>query len=152
MKQKYVYFGSVQTIQVECPQCKIWQFQAKKCSECNYVYSSETTNDRDKTEYRSDVPTWRDKIPLKIREKVYLRDNFICQYCGYYCYDSWLSDPRQLTVDHIYPKTSGGRNTVENLVTCCRECNSIKGSQHFKSYEEAREFILERKKEYQRLV
>ena len=32
------------------------------------------------------------------------------------------------TMDHIVPKSRGGKSTWKNTVTCCRKCNSKKGS------------------------
>jgi 5-methylcytosine-specific restriction endonuclease McrA len=45
-----------------------------------------------------------------------------CVYCG---------STEQLTIDHIKPKTSGGRDEARNLVCACRTCNHAKGSQHW---------------------
>jgi 5-methylcytosine-specific restriction endonuclease McrA len=35
---------------------------------------------------------------------------------------------KKLTIDHVIPKSRGGDNTWENMVTCCFDCNSRKGS------------------------
>lgn len=53
------------------------------------------------------------------RRGIFLRDGFACQYCG--------AQPRLLTLDHVVPKSRGGRNTWENLVTACPACNHRKG-------------------------
>ena len=56
---------------------------------------------------------------LKInRHRLYKRDNHECTYCG---------SKRNLTIDHILPKSRGGENTWTNLVTCCSSCNRLKG-------------------------
>ncbi|MCE5198388.1 MAG: HNH endonuclease [Armatimonadota bacterium] len=52
------------------------------------------------------------------RRSVLARDNHTCQYCGYRGTD--------LTVDHVIPKRLGGKNTWDNLVACCKKCNSKK--------------------------
>jgi len=52
------------------------------------------------------------------RRSVFARDNFTCQYCGV--------AGKDLTLDHVRPKRLGGGMTWENLVTCCRRCNSRK--------------------------
>lgn len=45
-----------------------------------------------------------------------------CYYCG-----KWLhKDNRSL--DHVVPRSQGGRSCLSNLVTACRECNQEKGS------------------------
>ena len=33
-----------------------------------------------------------------------------------------------LTIDHIIPKSKGGEDTWENLVSACNKCNNIKGN------------------------
>ena len=47
-----------------------------------------------------------------------MRDNFTCQYCGRTPKDNVI-----LHVDHIIPKSKGGKNTVDNLITSCVYCN-----------------------------
>jgi 5-methylcytosine-specific restriction endonuclease McrA len=53
------------------------------------------------------------------RKNVLRRDNYKCAYCG-------RSD-LQLTIDHIKPKSRGGLDDWENLVTACIKCNNKKG-------------------------
>ena len=57
------------------------------------------------------------KIVLS-RENIFKRDERRCAYC---------SSIKNLTIDHIIPKSKGGRNSWENLVTCCFPCNAKKG-------------------------
>lgn len=56
------------------------------------------------------------KVPLT-RNNIYRRDGYSCMYCN---------DDKNLTLDHVYPKSKGGSNDWENLVTCCKKCNSKK--------------------------
>ena len=63
------------------------------------------------------------------RSNVYLRDNYICQYCKH------MFSYKDLTLDHVIPKSKGGTLTWENTVTACRKCNNAKGSHtHVKPY------------------
>lgn len=56
---------------------------------------------------------------LKInRHRLYKRDNYECVYCG---------SKKNLTIDHILPKSRGGENSWLNLITCCSSCNRKKG-------------------------
>ncbi|MBC8182232.1 HNH endonuclease [candidate division KSB1 bacterium] len=61
------------------------------------------------------------KIPFKrkafSKKSVFLRDKYTCQYCGK------KFEPGNLTLDHVLPKSRGGRSTWENLVTSCKTCN-----------------------------
>ena len=56
------------------------------------------------------------------RQNIVWRDNNQCQYCGNY----FSSD--KLTMDHVLPKSRGGKNTWQNLVAACKRCNQKKGS------------------------
>lgn len=64
---------------------------------------------------------YRRKIPEHIRTAVFERDLFRCVTCD-------ATD--DLTLDHIYPWSLGGKDTVENLRLLCRPCNSSKGARH----------------------
>ena len=56
------------------------------------------------------------------RHNIYKRDNNQCQYCGIKC------RARMKTLDHIVPKSRGGKNTWQNIITCCKYCNGKKGN------------------------
>ena len=76
---------------------------------------------------------------------VYQRDEYSCQYCGIHCYESYVNNPKSVTIDHATPFSHGGSNSPENLITCCRECNGLKWNMIFKTFEEAREYVLSKK-------
>ena len=52
------------------------------------------------------------------RALIYKRDDNRCQYCG---------SIKNLTIDHIVPKSRGGQDTWENMVVACGPCNTKKG-------------------------
>lgn len=52
------------------------------------------------------------------RQNIFKRDRYQCQYCG---------KKSHLTLDHILPKSRGGRTSWDNLITACKKCNSRKG-------------------------
>lgn len=60
------------------------------------------------------------------RTRIYKRDNYECVYCGSH---------KNLTLDHVIPKSKGGTNDWTNLVTSCIKCNLKKAD---KTPEEAR--------------
>lgn len=60
------------------------------------------------------------------RQNIYLRDNYTCQYC--YKKFKFL----ELTFDHVHPVSKGGRTDWENIVTCCKGCNTKKGAKLLK--------------------
>ena len=55
------------------------------------------------------------------RANIFLRDDFVCQYCGRHCSKS------HLTLDHVIPIVQGGRKCWENIVSACKPCNQKKG-------------------------
>lgn len=61
----------------------------------------------------------RPAIPTSLRTQVYARDGYRCISCGV---------DRPLSLDHVYPYSLGGEDTLENLQTLCRSCNSRKGA------------------------
>lgn len=147
MQYKVVFFGRTKTTQVKCPHCGTWQFAYKKCCECNKELTDKA-DEQSPTEYRFEPSTWREKISEEKKLSIYTRDNFECQYCGIYCYDSFIQNEKSLTIDHLTPFSGAGSNKEDNLITCCRECNILKSDKRFKTFEEAREFILKKKKDY----
>ncbi len=56
--------------------------------------------------------------PAFTRFNVFLRDRFACQYCG---------DAKDLTFDHLVPRSRGGVTRWDNVVTACAPCNFKKG-------------------------
>lgn len=58
------------------------------------------------------------KVQLS-RQNVFRRDNHTCMYCG---------SRKHLTIDHVMPKSRGGRNTWKNFATSCSDCNVKKGN------------------------
>jgi 5-methylcytosine-specific restriction endonuclease McrA len=63
---------------------------------------------------------YKNKVPMH-KKNILVRDGFTCQYCGVSC----RAFP---TLDHIIPKSRGGKCTWNNTVTACRSCNQKKGS------------------------
>lgn len=54
------------------------------------------------------------------RKNILKRDHNICQYCG--------RNSQPMTIDHVIPKSYGGKDTWENLVCACIRCNTKKGN------------------------
>jgi hypothetical protein len=70
-----------------------------------------------KKEYMGKKVLWTGEWK-KQRQRVLKRDGYICAYCG--------QDATE--VDHIIPRARGGGHELDNLVACCKPCNSRKGA------------------------
>lgn len=55
------------------------------------------------------------------RKNILLRDRNTCQFC------KRILPASELTLDHVVPRSRGGRSSWENLVACCYQCNNRKG-------------------------
>jgi hypothetical protein len=61
-------------------------------------------------------------VSKRLRFEIFRRDNFQCRYCG-------KKPPEtELRPDHVIPRTLGGKDDPDNLVTACVDCNAGKSS------------------------
>lgn len=82
-------------------------------------------------------PSWTVKVPAVMmlidyekrkttlrfsKQNIFLRDNFVCQYCGIDV------NRKTATLDHVQPISLGGKSIWENCVTACGRCNAQKGN------------------------
>lgn len=56
-----------------------------------------------------------------VKSNVFLRDDYTCVYCGYKSING-----KNLTIDHVIPRSRGGGSTYKNCVTACKTCNNFK--------------------------
>ena len=73
------------------------------------------------------------QIAEGVRWKVFVRDNYTCQYC--------YINSVPLTVDHLVTWEMGGPTTEENLLTSCRKCNQIRGNMPFADWLESESYL-----------
>lgn len=83
-----------------------------------------------------EAPVTRNEA-LKILE----RDDYCCRYCGL---DGRASFENALvmSVDFLVPRARKGKKTEDNLVACCKPCNTIKGTEKYASLEAARTHVM----------
>lgn len=63
-----------------------------------------------------------------------IKNNNFCWYCGQ------EMDPLKLTKDHVFPRSKGGANEMDNIIMVCKTCNSSKGNLDlFEWYNEVRQ-------------
>ena len=75
---------------------------------------------------------YRGRVPFS-KKNVLIRDRFTCAYCG--------KAEKSLTLDHVIPRSKGGKTEWENCVACCKKCNHHKGA---KTPREARMHLIRR--------
>jgi len=66
-------------------------------------------------------------ISKELRQQVWARDNFTCQYC---------SAQQNLSLDHIVPRSKGGTDAIDNPTTACRSYNSAKNARPIETFKE----------------
>ena len=64
----------------------------------------------------------RDLVPPLSNRELFLRDAYLCMYCGR------EYQAHMLTRDHLLPLSRGGKNCWSNVVTACKACNHAKGN------------------------
>lgn len=66
------------------------------------------------------------RVPARMapfsRRTLFRRDNFECQYCGD------RPGVRNLSIDHVFPRSRGGGTDWTNCVVSCVRCNVSKGN------------------------
>ena len=62
---------------------------------------------------------FRGPIPLT-RRALFARDGGRCVYCGGVA----------TSVDHVVPRSRGGKHSWDNVVAACRRCNHLKADRH----------------------
>ncbi|MEZ0228581.1 MAG: HNH endonuclease [Planctomycetota bacterium] len=60
------------------------------------------------------------------RKNLYRRDNYTCQYCGV------RMPTEELSIDHVTPKSRGGKTAWDNCVLACIRCNTRKANKTLK--------------------
>lgn len=63
------------------------------------------------------IPDMAHRSGYATKRSIHERDSWVCGYCG----------GHGTTIDHVLPKSRGGLNTYQNLVTACEDCNGKKG-------------------------
>ncbi|QTA89888.1 HNH endonuclease [Desulfonema magnum] len=62
---------------------------------------------------------YKSRVPFS-KKNVLIRDRHTCAYCG--------KSSKRLTIDHVIPRSKGGKTDFDNCVSCCEDCNNKKGS------------------------
>lgn len=80
------------------------------------------------------------KLMRRFGHKIAQRDGgWSCKYCGLDLVPSYDNHdplaPDTACIDHVFPESRGGKTKLDNLVLCCRSCNSSKGRKTLEEWE-----------------
>jgi hypothetical protein len=70
----------------------------------------------------------------EFREKIFNKYNGFCFYCGVELQIENLEKRTYLTIDHLLPQSKDGGHDENNLVPCCKTCNSSKRNKTLDEY------------------
>jgi 5-methylcytosine-specific restriction endonuclease McrA len=126
-----LYRSCAEVITIDTGQYTSYEFDA--WCEISQLHALEKQPDEDyiqAVQFELQVPrivrlTRYDRMPKTTvrfnRKNLFARDDYRCQYCGQNRPNS------QLSLDHVVPRSLGGKTTWENIVCSCMQCNSRKG-------------------------
>lgn len=153
---KLIGYGRSQTYQVACLKCEKLSFCldkdrkftdlfcCEKHAEEKYVKKENISN----INHIGNVIGWEVKTACVVKKrsyynykKVYIRDKYTCQFCGYNLENA--EDFRPLHVDHLKPWSASGSNSMQNLVVSCSVCNHIASSKWFSDFDDKKFYILQ---------
>ena len=80
---------------------------------------------KDIIKFKKSVEGQRALMTQKLREKIKIRDNYTCKFCGNSIYKE---SNLLLEIDHIIPISKGGITAENNLQTLCWKCNRSKSN------------------------
>jgi 5-methylcytosine-specific restriction endonuclease McrA len=100
---------------------------AKSNTQANYILK--TLRYVKESEPKFSTPNWsknykEPEYNKKIESELGKIFSGFCAYCGDHM--SFVNK----TLDHVMPRQKGGSNRIANILPCCRNCNSMKGSLH----------------------
>lgn len=153
---KIVGYGRSQTYQLVCCKCKSLYFNLCKqrniedlfCDSCSVDEELLKEENISNVNFLGIIIGWEVKRASEFKkrsffnyQKVYKRDKYQCQYCGYS--PKICNDFRPLHIDHLKPWTASGSNKMDNLVVACEKCNLHASDKWFDSFYEKKKFINE---------
>lgn len=99
------------------PKGEIRRYAIKKCVVCGKEFKTLVYNQKYCGKNCSDLTHIS-------RFKIFERDSFRCIYCG----KSSIENKAELHLEHIFPRSKGGTNQIDNVVTSCAVCNLEKSA------------------------
>lgn len=94
--------------------------KARQCLEADKIHSVKLVMTAPEVIMLTTYDGMGERSVVFSRRNLFKRDHHTCQYCGA------QPDASELTIDHIAPKSKGGKSTWENCVLACVPCNKRK--------------------------
>ena len=155
---KLVGYGRSQMFQCVCLKCGHLYFNLHQikspedlfCSYCEYSLALIPDSNKSFTNYVGNIVGWEVKSTTEFKQKrsfynykkVYLRDCYQCQYCGYSLRNT--AEFKALHIDHLKPWSAGGSNKLDNLVVACATCNLYASNKWFSSFYDKKKYLNEK--------
>ena len=135
-----IYFGNIVVFKAMCPNCNQMAIIIDNRFQC--CNSSAQLEEVEKFKKKRESITYLRKCrpPKKQIEEILRHQNYQCLYCG-----KSLRGKVPIEFDHFVPFTY--TENKNSFVGSCRTCNRIKQNFLFNSIEEARIYILSKRKE-----
>ena len=97
----------------------------------DFLEFNDSREEQERDQYATKMRNELHRDPV-LKAAICKRDKNRCRYCGTQV--NWRASRGNAaaTYDHIIPLTKGGKNTLENVVVCCKGCNDRKGKRTLK--------------------
>jgi len=145
------FYGSTALYKGWCEDCKGYYFVLHNELQC----CDKPFEKPERIELHRDIETGysRKHISKKIKDKILNRQKYGCFYCGQDLFEPIWSKKskryitRKYHIDHLVPWSYSGNDSIGNLVASCSLCNNIKSNLIFDTMEDARNYVLDCRKE-----
>ena len=116
---KNAYFTTPESVILDlCNSIKMFTFSSERADSIRIALGLPKYNNWAGNVYRDDFPPIPSYWSI-LEKRVFKRDKFICQSCELFCKDT----PALLSAHHVLPRSKGGSNILDNLITLCRTCH-----------------------------
>jgi 5-methylcytosine-specific restriction endonuclease McrA len=144
-------YGTVALPKGHCPNCDLTSFIIDNKYQCCDTYAAITSYDK---RIRYSIQLRSRKKPSSVHQHEQLvRQEFLCFYCGLGLKEPHYNQRKNKFVyifihwDHFIPYSFMKDNKDINFVASCSICNLIKSNKIFDSPEEARKYVIKKRKQ-----
>lgn len=137
------FYGRQALLKRYCPDCHMYAIViGNKLACCDKVVGDWDQEFTVRKKREAETDGRRHPISQKEKEQILRHQLHQCVYCGF-----TFGRGVRIEYDHFLPFSYSGDNNKLNMVASCRECNQIKSDKLFQTIEEARVYIVGRRRE-----